>query len=180
MKIILLGLPGVGKGAQGKFLADRFGVSHVSIGDVVRELVRGDSSLGREIRELWKSSPVWAPLADDLAITVAQESVRGLDGFVLDGFPRNVVQAKAIDFTPDVAIVLHASEDVCRARVLGRGRSGDNAEKFEARLAAERERLPELIAFLRSHLRLLDIDADRPPEKVEASILAELGLRAED
>ena len=164
------------KECRGKKLADRLGVSHISVGDVVRELASGDSLLGCEIRESWKSASVWSPLTDHLAIRVASESVRGLDGFVLDGFPRNIIQAKAMDFRPDVVIILHASEDVCRTRVLGRRRSDDSTEKFEARLAAERERLPELISFIRSHWRLLDIDASPSPEEVEA----ELEFRAED
>lgn len=174
--IILLGLPGAGKGVQGKQLASRLGVPHISIGDIVRELVRVGTPLGHEIAESWKSTTGWAPLADPLATRVVQESVAGLDGFVLDGFPRNVVQAQSVDFQVDAVIFLDASPEVCRTRVLGRGREGDSAVKFEQRLAAERERLPALLKYIRSHWRLITVDADQMPAAVSASINHHLGL----
>lgn len=176
MKIILLGLPGAGKGVQGKRLAGLLGVSHVSVGDIVRDLVANDSPSARGIRETF-GHEVWSPLPDQLATQVVRQVTAGLHGFVLDGFPRNIRQAQGLEFlgSLDIALFLNASEEVCRTRVLARGRDGDSAEKFEARLAAERERLPELLKHLRLQLPLIEVDADRDTEAVFTSILTLLG-----
>lgn len=176
MKILMLGLPGAGKGVQGKKLASILGVSHVSVGDSVRDVLATDSPLAREIRAAFAGRG-WQPLPDALAAKVAAQAVSGLPGFVLDGFPRNVRQTELTrGLGPfDVAILLNASEEVCRSRVLARGRDGDNVEKFEARLAAERERLPELVAYVRSQLPLIETDADQNQEVVFHCIRLALG-----
>lgn len=176
MKILLLGLPGAGKGVQGKNIASCFGISHVSIGDVVRDVLATDSLLAREIRASF-SGARWQPLPDVLAAQVAVHAVSGLQSFVLDGFPRNVRQAElAVCLgSLDVGIFLNASEEECRSRVLARKRDGDSAEKIEARLVAERERLPQLVDYLRSQLPLIEVDADQEPEVVFQSIRSALG-----
>lgn len=181
-RIILLGLPGSGKGVQGKRLASRLVVSHLSLGDYVRDQIAQKTELGNELLRSFQVSPGWRPLSDALAIKVAERMVMGHSGWVLDGFPRTTVQAESASFLERISsvIFLNVSESVARERVLGRGRDGDSVEKFERRLATERERLPDLIAYARSHWRLLDIDADRSPDEIEVSIVEELGLRRKD
>lgn len=181
-RITLLGLPGAGKGVQGKRLASRFGVRHLSLGDFVRDQIAQETELGCELIESFNDSSNWRPLPDALATKVATQMVADTDNWVLDGFPRTAIQAESASFLEPISavILLNVSEAVARERVLNRGRDGDTVEKFERRLAVERERLPELIAFARSHWWLLDIDADQSPDKIEASISRELALRSED
>jgi len=174
-KIILLGFPGTGKGTQGKKIAEYFGAVHISIGDMVRKLISENSPLGNEILKSFGEQTLWQPLADELAVRIASKSVAGLDGFVLDGFPRNVVQAQSMDFHPDVVVFLRASEEVCKNRVLARKRCDDSTEKFARRMAVEQERLSELVEHLRSNFTLVEIDADQSEENVFASVTSTLG-----
>lgn len=182
IRIILLGLPGAGKGAQGYRLARRLGVSHLSLGDYVRDQVAQKTELGSELHRLFQASSGWSPLPDALAIKVVEQMVKECPNWILDGFPRTTIQAESASFLEPISAVifLNVNESVARERVLSRGRDGDSIEKFERRLAAERERLPDLIAYARSHWRLLDIDADWSPDQIEASIIQELGLPSED
>ena len=173
-RILLLGLPGSGKGVQGKRLAERFGITHVSVGDLVREIVLHNSPLSREIKSSFGKK--WSPLPDDLAFKVVSQGIKNLDNFVLDGFPRNVHQAQDLKEIggAEIAIFLDADEDVCRSRVLARNRDGDSADKFETRLLAERARLPELVEYLKAKIHLITVDANQSEEEVFASIVDNL------
>lgn len=173
MKILLLGLPGAGKGTQGKRLANRLHIPHLSLGDFVRDQAEKRTDLGREIEANWGKT--WQPLADELAVKAASQLVSGVDGWILDGFPRNVVQAQHASFLGwiNYAILLSISEETSLARVLGRGRQHDEVEKWIRRIAAERERLQPLVEYLRSQIRLIEVDADRSEEKVLASLWRE-------
>lgn len=182
LRVLLLGLPGAGKGVQGERLAGHFGVPHLSLGDFVRDQVAGKTEFGRDLQEVFGESEIWQPLPDVIAIKVAKQSTGFTAGWILDGFPRNTVQAESASFLEPitVAIFLNVSETVARKRVLSRKRKEDSIEKFERRLLVERERLPDLLEYIRSHWWLLEIDADQSLEKVEASILAGLGISMED
>lgn len=97
MQIILLGAPGSGKGTQAKVLAERRGIPHVSTGDMLREAVRNGTELGRQAEPIMKSGGL---VPDDLMVGIIRERLAQNDareGFVLDGFPRTVVQAEKLD-----------------------------------------------------------------------------------
>ena len=92
-----MGTPGAGKGTQAKLLADRFGACHISTGDVLREAVRGGSPLGLEAKRYMEQGLL---VPDDVVIGIVAERLDAADcqgGFLLDGFPRTVAQAKALD-----------------------------------------------------------------------------------
>ena len=97
MKLIFIGPPGSGKGTQAKRLAGRFDVPHISTGDMLREAVAEGSELGR------KAAPIMAAgglVPDDLMIDIIRERLKKPDagrGFILDGFPRTVIQAEKLD-----------------------------------------------------------------------------------
>ncbi|MCA1791240.1 MAG: adenylate kinase [Thioalkalivibrio sp.] len=97
MQIILLGAPGSGRGTQAKVLAERLGIPHISTGDMLREAVRVDSELGRKAEPIMKSGGL---VPDDLMVGIIGERLASGDarkGFLLDGFPRTVVQAEKLD-----------------------------------------------------------------------------------
>ena len=103
MKVILLGPPGVGKGTQAQRLRERFGVPHISTGDMLREHIARDSSLGRRAREFMDAGKL---VPDALVIEMLAERVCRADcadGFLLDGFPRTTAQAEALDARPETA-----------------------------------------------------------------------------
>ena len=94
---MLMGTPGAGKGTQGALLASRYGACHISTGDVLREAVRGGSKLGLEAKRYMEQGLL---VPDEVVIGIVAERLDGADckgGFLLDGFPRTVAQAKALD-----------------------------------------------------------------------------------
>jgi adenylate kinase len=127
MNVILLGAPGAGKGTQAKRLAARFGIPQISTGDILREAVRTGSALGQQVAPLMAAGKL---VPDDLVVGIVQERLKQPDcaqGFLLDGFPRTVPQAEALEQALSVmgrrvnaVVELDVAADLIRARVLGR------------------------------------------------------------
>ena len=92
-RIALLGPPGAGKGTQAKLLAEKTGLVHLSTGDILREEVARSTALGQAARE-WMDKGDLVP--DGLIVDMIRERVTRADGFILDGFPRTVIQAEAL------------------------------------------------------------------------------------
>jgi len=98
MNVIFLGPPGAGKGTQAKLLVERYGIPHISTGDLLREVASDSgSSLGKQVREIMQQGTL---VPDAIVLRLVAERLKRDDakrGFVLDGFPRNVAQARGLD-----------------------------------------------------------------------------------
>ncbi|MBN1824164.1 MAG: adenylate kinase [Endomicrobiales bacterium] len=97
MNLILLGPPGAGKGTQAKKIAEKYGVPHISTGDMFRETAQSGSELGKKLQSFMSAGKL---VTDDIVIEVVKERLAKPDcakGFLLDGFPRTVPQAEALD-----------------------------------------------------------------------------------
>ncbi|MDD4910226.1 MAG: adenylate kinase [Candidatus Omnitrophica bacterium] len=125
MRIVLLGPPGAGKGTQAKLLIEYLKVPHISTGDILRETVKGNSDIAAKVREIMNKGEL---VPDDLVTQMVSLRLKKEDaskGFILDGYPRNISQAKRLDeiLTDkpiDAVIYLEASEDVVIQRLTGR------------------------------------------------------------
>lgn len=95
-RLILLGAPGAGKGTQAAYLKDQWGLTHISTGDILRAEVEAGSELGQAAKGYMDSG---ALVPDDLIISMMEGRLKGLadQGYILDGFPRTVAQAEALD-----------------------------------------------------------------------------------
>ncbi len=97
MHLILFGPPGAGKGTQAKILSQKFNIPHISTGDMLREAVANQTELGMKAKSIMESGQL---VPDDIMIGIVKDtlsSTKCKDGFILDGFPRTVEQAKALD-----------------------------------------------------------------------------------
>lgn len=122
VKVVLLGPPGVGKGTQAHRLSDALGFPRIITGDMLREHVAADTPLGREAKEFMGRGEL---VPDHLIIAMIRERLQEedtRDGFIIDGFPRTIVQARAFEdlVTPDVVIAMEASEEELIERLSGR------------------------------------------------------------
>ena len=127
MNIILLGPPGAGKGTQAKVLAEKINLPHVSTGDLLRQNVSGNTELGRQAQEFMNKGEL---VPDELVTAMLLGRIIQKDteaGFILDGYPRNLAQAKALDQALiekkrpiDIVFYLDASEKVIIQRLSGR------------------------------------------------------------
>jgi len=96
MRIILLGSPGAGKGTQARFIAAKFGIPQIATGDMLRHAVLSDSPLGQQVKQMMDRGEL---IPDEAIITLVKERIQQADcqnGFLLDGFPRTLVQSQAL------------------------------------------------------------------------------------
>ncbi|MCL6444692.1 MAG: adenylate kinase [Alicyclobacillus sp.] len=127
MQVILLGLPGAGKGTQAARIKAEYGIPHISTGDLFRAAIAAGTPLGQQVKPYLDSGRL---VPDDLTIGIARERVLQPDaaaGFLLDGFPRTLDQAKALNTmladiqkALDVVLYIHVPQEVLLARLTGR------------------------------------------------------------
>jgi adenylate kinase len=181
MRLIFLGPPGSGKGTQAKLLAERLGVPAISTGDMLRDAVRRGTPLGRRAQAIMEAGEL---VPDEIVIDLVRERTALPDarnGFLLDGFPRTIEQAEALDrilegngTSLDGVIELLVPEGMLAERLLGRsaleGRSDDRRETVAERLRVYREKTAPLIEHYRGLGLLLDVDGSGSVEEVSGRI----------
>lgn len=168
LNIILLGAPGSGKGTQSEKLIGKYGLKHISTGDLLRAEIKEKTALG-VLADSYISKGQLVP--DDIVIGMLEEQMkrcRDVPGFIFDGFPRTLVQGRALDrllakYNEKVSIVLslEVDEDELIQRLLKRGeisgRSDDNRETIEARLHVYQEQTAPLKAFYGDQGKLVEV-----------------------
>ena len=185
MNLLLLGPQGSGKGTQAKLISKTYGIPHVATGDMIREMKELDTPVGREVKAVYDAGQL---VQDDLIIRMIRDRLdRGdtIPGFVLDGFPRNMAQAEALDqllaeLGREVDLVFEfqvPDRDVLLERMLKRAaeenRSDDTPEAIRRRLEIyDRETAPLVEYYRSTRGNVVGIHADQPIDTVFAEVRA--------
>ena len=172
MRLILLGPPGAGKGTQAKMIEQTHGFAQLSTGDMLRAAVEMGSAVGKIAKDIMARGEL---VPDELVVTIISDRITSDDcsgGFILDGFPRNVAQAQALDkmlgelnMQLDAVIELEVDDAILISRVETRAaetqggpRADDNAEALKNRLQVYHAQTAPLIAYYRDRGALRTVD----------------------
>jgi adenylate kinase len=182
MRVLLIGAPGAGKGTQGIRVAQHFGLSHISSGDLLRQHMAEGTTIGRAVREYVRRGDLVpdAIIMDMLRKPVVAAS--SANGYVLDGFPRTVAQAEAayeIARELGVAVQLAVHLDVPRQelirRLLARGRGDEDTEAVIAhRLDVYDRNTRPMLDYYADRETLVTVNGSRPMNEVTWSVLVQL------
>lgn len=182
LDIVILGPPGAGKGTQGKLIAADAGIPHVNTGEMFRAECAAGTELGERVRSILDDGDL---VPDELTIEVVRARLGQDDtaqGFVLDGFPRTLAQAEALDRVlveidrGELSVVLdfQIPDEVAVQRLLGRagveGRSDDTLHLIQHRLDVYHEKSEPLVEYYRARGILVGIHADRTVEEVFSEV----------
>ena len=191
MRLILLGPPGAGKGTQAQRLVDKFGIPQLSTGDMLRAAVAAKTPVGLQAKELMDAGKL---VSDEIVVGIVNERTNEADaskGFILDGFPRTVPQAKALDdmlarkqLRLDAVVELKVDESKLVNRIIKRAeeaksagqpvRKDDDPEVFKTRLAAYHEQTAPLSGYYASMGALKTVDGMLSVDDVTSALVAVL------
>jgi adenylate kinase len=195
MRLILLGPPGAGKGTQAQRLVDKYGIVQLSTGEMLRAAVAAETPIGLKAKDIMASGGL---VSDDIVIGIISDRIDQPDaqnGFILDGFPRTVPQAEALDrllkekgLKLDSVIELRVNEAALLRRVenriaemLARGeavRADDNAEALAKRLEAYRTQTEPLVHYYSDKRALATVDGMASIDEVTSQISRILDAQA--
>ena len=180
MRIVIFGPPGAGKGTQGVRLAEKLNITHLATGDMLRAEVKVGSDLGNTARQFMDRGDL---VPDDVIIGMIKSRLTGGDGMVLDGFPRTLAQAEALDSALsaagqplDKSVYFKVDQEELVKRLINRaseqGRSDDTPEAISHRMDVYREQTAPVLDYYRSSGRIVEIDGSGTPDQVFERLVA--------
>lgn len=182
MRLVLLGAPGSGKGTQATRLKEQLQVPHISTGDLLRAAVAAGTPLGLQAKAVMERGEL---VSDEIVLGMLEERFKQVDiaaGFILDGYPRNLAQASALDallnrlsLPVDVAVQLDVSTELLIQRIAGRaqaeGRADDSPEAVANRLRVYSDQTAPVIDFYRQRGKLVCVFGVGAMEEVSQRVL---------
>ena len=192
MKLILLGPPGAGKGTQAARLTEQFGIPQLSTGDMLRAAVKAGTPVGMQAKAVMDAGGL---VSDEIVVGIVADRIEEPDarkGFILDGFPRTVAQAQALDamlakknLKLDSIVELKVDENALLARIEKRARetlaaggavrADDTPETFKTRLESYRLQTAPVSAYYAGRGVLKTVDGMAPIDQVTAALDKALG-----
>ncbi|BDT85060.1 adenylate kinase [Nocardia cyriacigeorgica] len=180
MRVVLLGPPGAGKGTQAVLLSEKLGVPHISTGDLFRANISQQTPLGREAQKYIDAGDLVPSDVTNRMVEARVAEPDAANGFVLDGYPRTVDQADALekilgdmDKKLDAVLCFVVPEEVLKERMLARGRGDDNEEIIDNRLRVYRSETEPLLEHYDG--LVVTVDGVGEVDEVNARALAALG-----
>jgi len=200
LNLILLGAPGAGKGTQAKNIVDNFKFTHVSTGDLIRDEIKAESSLGLEVKEVVSKGKL---VSDDLVFRLVKNKTKNSKkGYLFDGFPRTLMQANMLneELENDKVLFIEVSDETVVSRITGRRldpqtgniyhikfnpapreiedrliqRKDDTEKVAQERLDVYKKETQPLIDLYRSENILKEVKGEGSPSEVEERVMNEL------
>ncbi len=180
MKLLIMGPPGAGKGTQAKILAQKFNLVHLSTGDILRKEIDRNSEVGLKAQTYMNAGNL---VPDEVLLEMMNSTLTELkdNGVILDGFPRTISQAEALDamllsnsLSVDKVISLEVDDNVLTQRLLSRGRSDDNEETIKNRLNVYKNQTLPIKDYYLKNNKLVEVKGDDSVDDVNATIVSSI------
>jgi adenylate kinase len=174
MNVVLLGCPGAGKGTQAQVLCAKYGLTHISTGELFRAEMAAKTPLGVKAASYVNQGNL---VPDEVVVEMVAGKLETIEGgWLLDGFPRTLPQAEALDRylkgagrKIDFVVFLDVSDDAAVKRLSSRGREDDNETTVRKRLVVFKDLTQPLVSFYKANARFKEIDG--APSEAEVSAL---------
>lgn len=185
MRIIIFGPPGAGKGTQASLISEEYDIPHLSTGNIFRSAIKNETPLGKEVKAILDAGDL---VPDEKVVGLVEEELQDDkydDGYILDGFPRTVAQAKAFDDilkknneTLTAFLQLQVPEQELIERILsrGEGRSDDTKEGVKKRLKVYKEETEPVLDYYREKGAVQEVDGTGSIEEIFSRITNTLPL----
>lgn len=175
-KIVLIGIQGAGKSTQGKLLSRKFNLPYLSSGHIFRQMAKSKTTLGRWLKETLNAG---ALVPDEKTIQIVLEYLKKpeyQDGFIIDGFPRTLVQAKAFTDGTEKVVSIDVSDKEALWRISGRvsDREDETLRAIRKRIELFREVTQEVLDFYEEKGQLVRVDGEQKVQKVFNEIVTKL------
>jgi adenylate kinase len=177
LQLIIIGGPGAGKGTQAKQIKEKYGVAHISTGEMLRAEVAGGSELGKRVEAVMERGDL---VADSIILRIIEKRLEQPDcqkGFILDGFPRTLEQAQGLEpilqkrGNADIRVLLlEVSDGEMTKRLLARERADDTEETIKNRIQKYHDETVDAIAYYEKKSSLIRINGEQSIEEVFAEI----------
>ncbi|SMO45522.1 adenylate kinase [Fodinibius sediminis] len=188
MRIIIFGPPGAGKGTQAALISEKFNIPHLSTGEIFRTAIKNETELGKEVKAILDSGEL---VPDKKVVGLVEEELQDSkydDGYILDGFPRTVPQARAFDtlleeqgtnLTAFLQLKVPQEELIKRILSRGEGRSDDTEEGVKKRLKVYKQETQPVLSYYRDKGVVQEIDGTGSIEEIFSRIRRTLSSQSQ-